>query len=254
MKKVLISMLTLIFIVLMITTVYASTAAVTLGPSSNTVIKGKTFTITVTATGENNVTGLKGTLSYDTTKLLLENKSTSNGFQEVGISNELNAGIISIEGITLSKSVATHNLTFKVLDEAAEGETEISLSNIELALVNDSQEQIDVNANNANVKITIKADDTTAGNQGDQEQKPENTVDTPSNNDNNNNVGDTNTDDSKEDKKENTIKNVSSNKNTNKNTTKLPQTGAESASVSAIIALGSISIASYVSYRKYKNI
>ena len=42
--------------------------------------------------------------------------------------------------------------------------------------------------------------------------------------------------------------------NTSKNNTKLPQTGAESITVIAIIALGSIAISSYISYRRYKNI
>ena len=249
MKRVLISILSLIFIVSMITTVYAATGSVSLNASADSVIKGKTFTVTVVANGDNNVTGISSTLSYDTTKLSLENKKTSNGFTDVPSGNELNAGILSTEGITLSKSVTIYTLTFKALDTASEGETEISLTNVELGLVNESSVQEDVIAGNASVKINIKEDDTTAGNQGGTQEPEDNDGKTgnPSNNAGNTDGdnGGNNPNTGKEDKKEEPKKDK---------VTKLPQTGAESASIIAIIALGAISIASYISYRKYKNI
>ena len=43
MKKVLISLLSIIFIISMITTVNAATGTITAGASANTIIKGKTF-------------------------------------------------------------------------------------------------------------------------------------------------------------------------------------------------------------------
>ena len=151
MKKVLISVLTIIFIVSMISVVYAATGTITMGASSDSVIKGKTFTVTIAAMGDDNVTGIKGTISYDTTKLVLEEKGTANGFTEVGAGNELNAGILSLDGVELSKTVTIYTLKFKVLDDAAEGDTEISISNVELGLVNNNQEQIDTTANDEKV-------------------------------------------------------------------------------------------------------
>ena len=52
MKKVLVSILTLIFIVSIITTVYAASGSISLSASSDTVVKGKTFTITVAGTAD----------------------------------------------------------------------------------------------------------------------------------------------------------------------------------------------------------
>lgn len=250
MKKVLITLLTLIFIVTMITTVYAATGSISIGASSDTVIKGKTFTVTVAGTAEDNITGMQGNLTYDTSKLSIESKAAGTGFFDASGSNEIAIGSSSSEN--LSKAGTLYTITFKVLEEAAEGETTISVTNAVLALVSGNTE-----ATSDEVVITIKADDTLAGNQqGNTTQEPENTVDTPSND--NSATGDNNNSNSG---KENENKNVNTNKNTNKTTNKntnktnkLPQTGAESASIIAIIALGAVSIASYVSYRKYKNI
>jgi len=254
MKKVLISILSLIFIISMITTVYAATGSISLGASSDTVVKGKTFTVTLAGTADNNITGLEAKLSYDTNKLSIEGKSAGTGFSDLSGSNEI--AIASTSSENLSKAGTLYTITFKVLDKAAEGETTISVTNAVLALVNEQAAQENTAESSDEVTITIKADDTTVGNQGGTTQTPtedgNNSSNTNNGNSDNNNVNNTNN--GSEDKKENTNKNVSSNKNTSKNTTKLPQTGAESASIIVIIALGVMGITSYMSYRKYKNI
>ena len=256
MKKILISILSVIFIISMITTVYASTGNITWGASSGNVIIGKTFTVTLAATADSNIKGLQANLSYDTNKLSIESKTVGQGYFDASGSNEIAVGSTSSE--SLSQSATLYTITFKVLDTAAEGETKISINNAILALVEGQTEAI-----NKEVTVNIKKDDTTAGNQGgtnDENPTPEDKGDgsesgNPSNDGNNNggNSNDGNNSNSGNENK-NTNQNVNSNKNTNKNTTKLPQTGAESASIIAIIALGAISIASYISYRKYKNI
>ena len=231
MKKNLISILSVIFIISMITTVYAATGAISWGASSPNVIKGKTFTVTLAATADSNIKGLQANLSYDANKLSIESKSAGQGYFDASGSNEIAVGSTSSE--SLSQAATLYTITFKVLDTATEGETKISLTNAILALVGGQTE-----ATNKDVTINIKADDTEAGNQGgtnDGEQKPE------EDKGNNSNSGNKNT-------------NKDTNKNTNKNTSKLPQTGAENAGVIAIIALGTVAIASYVSYRRYKNI
>lgn len=263
MKKILISLLSIIFIISMITEVYAVTGNITWETSSPNVIIGKTFTVTLAATADSNITGFQAGLSYDKSKLSIENKAVGQGYFDASGSNEIAVGSNSSEN--LSKSATLYTITFKVLDTSEEGETKINLTNAILALV-DGQ----TDPTNREVTINIKKDDTTVGNQGgtneDTEtpedgdgtgagtQTPEDDGNTPSNDDNNNggNADGNNSNSGNENK--NTNKNVNSNKNTNKNTTKLPQTGAESASVIAIITLGTIAIASYVSYRRYKNI
>lgn len=231
MKKILISLLSIIFIISMITTVYAATGSVNLSASADSVFKGKTFTVTVTASGDNNVTGFSSKLSYDKSKLSLESKVASNGFTDVPSGDELNAGILSTEGITLSKSVVIYTLTFKVLDNAEVGDTEISLTDIGLGLVNEDSVQEDASASDATVKISIKADDTTFEQE---EVDDDDDIDAG--------AGDK-ADSGKEDKKTNTGKG-----------NKLPQTGVENTIVIAILSLGIVSIVSYISYKKYNNI
>lgn len=259
MKKVIITLLSIIFIISTITSVYAATGSINFGASSDTIIKGKTFTVTVAGTADSNITGMQAGLSYDTNKLSIESKSAGQGYFDASSGNEIAIGSTSAE--SLSKAGTLYTITFKVLETASEGETKISLTNAVLATAGG---QID--PSNKEVTVTIKVDDTTAGGnqggnqqQGDEQNKkddsnPSNGVN-GSNSDGNN--GNSDTDKKEENKNVNTNKNTNKNtsKNTNKNTTKkLPQTGVESTTLFAIIALAVVGITSFISYRKYKNI
>ena len=189
MKKVLVSILTLIFIVSMITSVYAASGSISLSASSDTVVKGKTFTVTVAGTADDNITGMQANLSYDANKLSIESKAAGTGFFDASGSNEIAIGSSSSEN--LSKSGTLYTITFKVLDTATEGETTISVTNAILALVSGQTE-----SSSDEATVTIKADDTTVDNQGgtesegnnDQTQEPENTTTTPSNTTNKSNT------------------------------------------------------------------
>lgn len=237
MKKVLVSIITMIFIISMAITVKAATGNISFGASSDSVLKGKTFTITLAGTADGNITGLKADLSYDTSKLEIDNKKAGTGFSDLSGSKEIS--IVSTNSENLSKSGTLYTITFKVLDNAAEGATEISISNVTLALVNENSQQENVNVANDSVIVTIKADDTTAGNNEDNNNNTNNGANNNSSNTNNNNSGKSNS---------------KSNKSNNSNTKKLPQTGIEDVNILLVIALGAIALASYVSYRKYKNI
>ncbi len=236
MKKVLVSIITMIFIISMAITVKAATGNISFGASSDSVLKGKTFTITLAGTADGNITGLKADLSYDTSKLEIDNKKAGTGFSDLSGSKEIS--IVSTNSENLSKSGTLYTITFKVLDNAAEGATEISISNVTLALVNENSQQENVNVANDSVIVTIKADDTTAGN----------------NEDNNNNTNNGNNNSSNTNNNNSGKSNSNSNKSNNSNTKKLPQTGIEDVNILLVIALGAIALASYVSYRKYKNI
>lgn len=237
MKKVLVSIITMIFIISMAITVKAATGNISFGASSDSVLKGKTFTITLAGTADGNITGLKADLRYDTSKLEIDNKKAGTGFSDLSGSKEIS--IVSTNSENLSKSGTLYTITFKVLDNAAEGATEISISNVTLALVNENSQQENVNVANDSVIVTIKADDTTAGNNEDNNNNTNNGANNNSSNTNNNNSGKSNS---------------NSNKSNNSNTKKLPQTGIEDVNILLVIALGAIALASYVSYRKYKNI
>lgn len=243
MKKIIISLLSIIFIISMITSVYAATGSINIGASSDTVIKGKTFTVTIAGTADSNITGMQSGLSYDTSKLSIESKSAGQGYFDASATKEIAIGSSNAEG--LSKAGTLYTITFKVLDTASEGETKISFNNAILATVNGQLDPV-----NKEVTIDIKADDTTAGNQGGTNSKPEQN---PSNGNNasSGNNNNSNSSNKGENKSENTNKNVNTNKNTTK---KLPQTGVESTTLFAIIALAVVGITSFISYRKYKNI
>ena len=234
MKKFLISILAFIFIILAVTTVNAASGSINLSASSDTVVKGKTFTVTLAGTADNNITGLQSTLSYDTTKLSIESKSAGANFTDASGSNSEIAILSS--GNTVEKSGTLYTITFKVLDTAEEGSVTISVTNATLALVNENSEQENVTVSDESVTINIKSDDTTIDNKDEQNnttQKPSNTSTTGN--------------------KSTTTSTTKSNSSSNK-TTKLPQTGVEMVSVIAIVALGAMGVASYISYRKYKNI
>ena len=236
MKKVLVSILTLIFIVSMITIVYAATGSISLRTSYDTVEKGKTFTITVAGTADSNITGLQAKISYDNTKLSIENKSAGTGFTDISGSNEI--AIASLNGENLSKSGTLYTITFKVLDTAEEGETKISITNAILALVNEEAVQENTTESSDEVTITVKKE--TVENQDTNEgKKPDTNEDT------------TGTEDKEADgeKQEETKKDT-----TTKKDQQLAQTGIGNTSAIAIIALGLISIISYLLYKKYKNI
>lgn len=236
MKKILVSLLAFIFIISMITTVYAATGNINLGASSDTVEKGKTFTVTLAGTADNNITGLQAALSFDTNKLAIDSKAAGANFTDASGSNSEIAILSS--GSTVSKSGTLYTITFKVLDNAEEGDTTISVTNATLALVNENSEQENVKVADETVTVKIKGNTAsednkgnTAGEQGNNTKSPSNTSNSSGN------------------------KSTTSNSNsTTKKSTKLPQTGIETISILAIISLGIISIISYVSYKRYKNI
>ncbi len=238
MKKVLVSIFTLIFIISMITVVNAASGSISVTASSNQVTRGNTFTVTVSGTADENITGMQASISYDTNKLSLENKSAGTNFSDLSGTNEI---AIASSGNSDVKSGTLYTLTFKVLDTADLGETTISVTGATLALVNGSQAQENVMASDQSAKVTIISDTTTVS--GEEETNAETTkTTTPSS------------------KKSNSSSKSTSSKSSSKSSSNssskktLPQTGVEVVSVIGIAVLSFVAIISYVSYRKYKNI
>ncbi len=237
-KLVLISLLTLIFVASMLTTVNAASGSISVASSASQVVKGKTFTVTITGTADQNITALQAALSFDTSKLSLESKTAGTGFTDSsGSDSEI--AILSTDNNSLSKSGTLYTLTFKVLDTAEVGETTVKISNAKLAIVNEGTQE-NVTVADGTATVTIKSDDTTIDNK-----------------DNNTNSSDNNTStngtSNSSNKNSNSGSSSSSSSNSSKKT-KLPQTGVETISVVAIAGLTVFAVISYVAYKKYKNI
>lgn len=235
MRKFLISLISIIFIISIMTAVYAATGTISVGSSADTVIKGKTFTVTLAATADSPIDGMKTKFSYDKNILSLETSTAGDNYGNNSSEGEI---LVTSNADTSPTSTTLYTMTFKVLDTANVESTTISFSESELHLK--TEETIEKFSTTVDkVTINIKADDTTAGGEKD-----------PSNGDNGNggtdngNTGSGNTGSGKENE----------NKNVNKKPSKLPQTGVESTVLIAIVALGAVSIVSYVSYKKYNNI
>lgn len=254
MKRKVISILTIFLIISIALTasIKAATGSISVGASSESVIKGKTFTVTIAATADTNVIGLKANLNYDKTKLTLKSKKAGDNFTD-GSANESELAFAT--GGAGSKSATICTLTFEALDSATVGDTEIKISGIVLAA------DENINLNDETVTIKIKADDTTAGND-------ENNNNTTNNGNNNNNTDNSANNSNNSNNNANNSNNNSSNTNNNNSgksnsnssnsnsssTKKLPQTGIEDINILLVIALGAIALTSYVSYKKYKNI
>lgn len=237
-KLVLISLLALIFVASMLTTVNAASGSISVASSTSQVVKGKTFTVTIAGTADQNITALQAALSFDTSKLSLESKTAGTGFTDSsGSDSEI--AILSTDNNSLSKSGTLYTLTFKVLDTAEVGETTVKISNAKLAIVNEGTQE-NVTVADGTATVTIKSDDTTIDNK-----------------DNNTNSSDNNTStngtSNSSNKNSNSGSSSSSSSNSSKKT-KLPQTGVETISVVAIAGLTVFAVISYVAYKKYKNI
>lgn len=233
-KIVLISLLALIFVASMVTTINAATGSITVASSASQVIKGKTFTVTIAGTADQDITALQASLTFDSSKLSLESKTAGTGFTDSS-GNDSEIAILSTDNSSLSKAGSLYTLTFKVLDTAEVGETTVKVSNAKLALVKDGTQE-NVSVADGSATVTIKADDTT--------------VDTKDDNKN------TSNEESKTDSKPSNSSSSSSSSSKSNSTkkTKLPQTGVETISVVAIAGLTVFAVVSYVSYKKYKNI
>lgn len=230
MKKFLISIFILMFIISMVTVVNAASGSISVTSSSNQVTRGNTFTVTVSGTADENITGMQASLSYDTSKLSLESKSAGTNFSDLSGNNEI---AIASSGNSDIKSGTLYTLTFKVLDTADLGETTISVTGATLALVNGNQAQENIIVTDSSTKVTVVADETTV----DSGDTTKTTTTTPSS------------------KTKSSSKSTSSKSSSSSSSSKkLPQTGVEVVSIIGIVALSTVAIISYVSYKKYKNI
>lgn len=237
MKKILISIFTLIFIISMVTVVNAaSTGSITLTSSNTTVKAGDEFTVTISAQDTNGYNGIQ----YKDITITDQNgvETTSIKFEKVEAleNNSKFDGVGDEAGVTAFTYSATDNntsivpvckLTFKVNSGITAGTYNINLGDMKVFSLNESDDTTEIGTKSVSVKAIV--DTTTV----DKDTNKENTPST------NKNTGSTT--------------NSKSTNSTTKKTT-LPQTGVETVSIIAIAILSIFAVISYVSYKKYKNI
>ena len=125
MKKNLISIMLLIFVLSMAVNVYAATGNVSFNASETSVVQGKTFTIILKGSSDTNVIGIKAEMSYETSKLELVKKEVGNNFTDASANN---TEIAIATGGVGAKDATLATYTFKVLDTAEVGDTIIKVS------------------------------------------------------------------------------------------------------------------------------
>lgn len=244
MKKYLISIMTFIFILSIVLNIYAASGSISVSSSSDTVVKGSTFTVTLSGAADTPIDGMYTKINYDKNVLKLESSMPGENYGNNSSEGEI---LITSNADTSPNSTTLYTITFKVLDTANVDSTKITFSESELHLFEENTTK-KFGTNIDDVIIKIKEDDTTVGADGEEEQQPSDSEEptvpegtkTPSKDEGNK---DTNSD-----------KSNNGNKSNKKNNNKLPQTGVETASLITIVALSAVSIVSYVSYKKYKNI
>ena len=248
MKKVLISILMLIFIISISISVNAATTGnITVSLSKDTVKAGDEFSIIVTATDTNNI----NTVEYTTVDIKDQNGQTSESVVVKSVEPVSSNWYKESEGQSnyfvysgeKTQNQEVFKVTFTVEDDAIAGTYTIDVNGLKVYSLNLEDDTTDIGTKSVSLKVI--EDDTTAGEQED---------DSSNDGADDGYDADDNTDSDNDTKEENKDKNVNKDKNTNKDKTKLPQTGAENTTIIAIITLGIISVISYVSYKKYNNI
>lgn len=244
MKKILISIFTLIFIISMVTIVNAAeTGSITLTSSNTTVKAGDEFTVTISAQDTNGYNGIQ----YKDITITDQNgvETTSIKFEKVEAleNNSKFDGVGDEAGVTAFTYSSTDNntsvipvckLTFKVNSGITAGTYNINLGDMKVFSLNESDDTTEIGTKSVSIKAIV--DTTTVGGDTDDEEK------TPSNTPKEDDDGD--------DKSAGTVKPT----NSGSKKTTLPQTGVELVSVIAIAVLSIFAVISYALYKKYKNI
>ena len=258
MKKLLVSIFTLIFIISMsIITVNAATSGnVTLQTNSEAIKSGDEFVITVSAADTNNLSALEYTDIVVTDSNGQSNSNIEVSKIETANSNwspyeEGSTKVYMYTG-TAAQSSEVFKITLKANNSITSGTYTININGIKLTnatYAEGTDEEKITDVGTKSVQVTVTTDGTPAVDpidDGDTDAGDGDTTGTktPSKNTGTKNgsgsgsgkLASTDSDDEEEDDKE------------------LPQTGVEVVSIVAIAGLSACAIVSYISYKKYKNI
>ena len=261
MKKKLVCIILFILIAVSIlsTDVFALTGSTTASVSSNTVVKGKEFTLTLSATSDSPIDGFYTKITYDTDVLKLKSKQSST-YADQGSGDIIHLTYNKEEEAPKTTTLCT--ITFEVLENTNKDKATISFSESELHLKNSGTLTEFKDFSITSVTVNIKSDETTAGGNGTSSDKssdsesgstPTDTIKVEEKDSSSSGSGSKSTS-SSDSTKSSSTSSSSSSKSSSSSTKKLPQTGLDTTVVIAIVALTIFGIVSYISYRKYKKI
>lgn len=231
MKKVLISVMALITVLLIATNVMAATTGAVTLTASTAIVKAKDeFTVIVKASDSNNL----NTVEYSSITITDASGKEATGITLKSIDYDDNVwakfkndegfpAFVCQEAKATSKDV--FKLTFTVSDNISAGTYNINVNGLTVYSSNAADDTTKIGTKTVSVVVeTEKADDGNTGNE-------------QGNNTGNNNSNEGNKQD-----------------NTESGNNKLPQTGIEDTIVYAITTLGAVSIVAFISYRRYRDI
>ena len=229
MKKILISIFSLIFIASIAINVQAATTGqITLTPSTNTIKPGNEFSITVKAVDSNNL----NTVEYNSITITDANGMETNNItvkeiETIGewfkMNNEGNTAFVFGGSATQAQDVC--KITFKVNSGIVAGNYLINIDGLVMYSTNLQDDTTTIGKKTVSIKV--EEDKTQEENK-------------PSNNNNNSNKPNNN--------------NNKPNNSTSKLPTKLPQTGVTNVTFFGILILSIMTVVSYVFYKKIKDV
>ena len=144
MKRITIVLIIAIVALLSSTQVFAAEPSATLVPNEITAKPGETFIINVNASCDDGLSYIGTSIEYDPDVLTLQSKTQGEHFQdwsgkatklEMMVSFDLNEG----ETAEIIKNATVCTLTFKVNDNAEEGTTTVSTTEIDITDINNTE-------------------------------------------------------------------------------------------------------------------
>lgn len=250
MKKVLISLFTIAFLISMVNSIYAATSgSISINTSSSTIKAGEEITLTVSATDSDKLNSIEYTFITVTDANGISTPSLEVSKVEAANSNWTNliegTSIIYMYTGSAVESSEVFKITLKAKEDISEGNYIVNIQGLKVYNVTHAEGTDEEKTTNIGAKtVEIKAiKDTTTVDGDDSSKDIEKSTDD----------GKTETPSTKE--TGTGSKSTSGSKSSDSSSSKkLPQTGVEIISIAGIAVLSIISIISYVSYRKYKNI
>lgn len=238
MRKVKITLLALIILLLSFTKVYAESAEATLTPDKTEVKAGDTVTVTMLVKCATGIEALDSTLKYDKKQLELTNTTVDKSFKDLSGENastgEYKLSFL-FDGNEAPKQVEMVKLSFKVLDDVKANDTiNVALSNIQ---VNDSDDKwMEIENQSTTLKVVAKSTE---------ENPNENTA--GGDNTTGNNTAEDNTTGN------NTVEDNTTGNNT-KSDKPLSYAGLENYTFAIIAITVLVAVVAYAKYKQYKNI
>lgn len=242
-KKIKIILLAILLFVLGTGVVNASTASATLTTEKQEVVPGETFTVTFSAESEQGINGIEVIMGYDENKLEFVKSEIIDTTKWTNLGENLTAQILHVSNETVTES-EIFTITFKVKESATIDATAVIKAD---SIVIDSEAQTNAKKEIEAQEIEVKVVNVQEPDENDGTPENDSTQEEQETQDKENTEQNQVTPDKESDKK------TEENKDNTTSEKEYPKTGAER-TILPIVVLIIILIASYVGYRKYREI